>query len=425
MEVNGPLLPGTERTDISLAPRSSRGPLVVMAISGGGSRSAYYAACVMEQMAAMPAPDGSGLSMLDSVRVISTVSAGSLAATWYALHYDERAQPDFFPRMKQAMSVNLQWRTYGHMVTFPPLALQLLASSVTRTDLLAGSIDRLMGGRSTFDDLRVRETRAEDPTPVLILNGTVYNTGQRLVMTNLPRNRFPSVVDLESKGPQIVAERDARMIAQLVQPLTFADIGSNIGSFGVGQAIATSAAFPIILAPVRLQIFPQYVPSESLGSRVDARLLEGRYLYVADGGVYENNGIDPVLSLLKTIPRSEPVILISVDASQREETMRIGKHRIFDPITVIYRMYDIGTLRPLALYGAVLRQYRDASNTAAIMVRLESRDPERKKALHNIPTSFKLSAEHREVLEQSARDNFADTLPGLAEAWKSVVKKKR
>lgn len=408
-----------------MAPRSSKGPLVVMAISGGGSRSAYYAACVMEQMAAMPAPDGSGLSMLDSVRVISTVSAGSLAATWYSIHYDERHQPDFFPRMKQAMSVNLQWRTYGHMITFPPLAMQLLASSVTRTDLLAGSIDRLMGGRATFDDLRARETRAEDPTPVLIINGTVYNTGQRMVMTNLPRSRFPSVVDLEAKGPQIVSQREARMMAQLVQPLTFADIGSNIGSFGVGQAIATSAAFPIILAPVRLQIFPQYVPSESAGSRVDASLLEGRYLYVADGGVYENNGIDPILSLLKTIPRSEAVILISVDASQREETMRIGKHRIFDPITVIYRMYDIGTLRPLAFYSAVLKQYRDASNTAAVMVRLEGRDPEHKKALRNIPTSFKLSGEHRGVLEQSARDNFADTLPSLAEAWTSVVKRKK
>lgn len=421
LEVNRPLMPGSERVDIALAPRHPRAPLVMMAISGGGSRSAYYAACVMEQLAATPAPDGSGLSMLDSVRCISTVSAGSLAAAWYALHYDQRNQPDFFPRFKKAMAVNLQWRTYGHMVTFPPLALQLLASSVTRTDLLAGSIDRLMGGGWTFDDLRAMETRDVDPAPVLIINGTVYNTGQRLVMTNLPNSRFPSVLDIEGPSPQVVAAGDARALAQLVQPLTFADIGSDIGSFGLGQAIATSAAFPIALAPVRLRIFPEHIPDPVRGNRIDTALLESRYLYVADGGVYENNGIDPLLSLVRTVPRRQPVLVIVVDASQRLETMRIGKHRVFDPITVIYRMYDIGTLRPLALYGAVLKQYRDTSNTAAVMVRMESSNPERGRLLRNIPTSFKLSDDHRDVLEDSARENFSDMLPALDAAWRRVA----
>lgn len=83
---NQPLLPGNERVDYSLQPYVQGQPLVLMAISGGGSRSAYYAARVMEELAGVPLPgikenpplpDGRPLySLLDSVRIISTVSAG-------------------------------------------------------------------------------------------------------------------------------------------------------------------------------------------------------------------------------------------------------------------------------------------------------------------------------------------------------------
>src|SRR5690606_12743980 len=147
-----------------------------------------------------PLPDGRPLySLLDSVRVISTVSAGGLAASWYVTNFDYRKQPDFFANLKKSVSVNLQWRTYGHMALFPPSAVQLLASSVTRTDLLAKEIDKLIGGKDiTFNDLRAKETREVDPAPILCINGTVYNSGQRLVMTNLPGSRFPSLLGKNS-----------------------------------------------------------------------------------------------------------------------------------------------------------------------------------------------------------------------------------
>jgi hypothetical protein len=130
---NQPLLPGHERIDYFLAPARPGEPLVLMTISGGGSRSAYYAVRVMEELSKIPAPQrrarpaqttSNWLSVLDTVRAISTVSAGGLAAGYYLLHYDERYNPDFYPRFREAMAVNLQWRTYGHMALFPPLANQ-------------------------------------------------------------------------------------------------------------------------------------------------------------------------------------------------------------------------------------------------------------------------------------------------------------
>lgn len=419
-EINKPLEPGRERFDYPLQPSNSNEPLVLMAIAGGGSRSAYYAARVMEELSAIPNPAGSG-SMLDSVHVISTISAGSLAAAWYIYHYDERQSPDFFQRFKSAMAVNLQWRTYGHMALFPPLALQLAASSITRTDLLANEMERLLGGKPvTFDDLRALETRPDDRPPALIVNGTAMNSGQRVVMTNLPPSRFPS--QIAKAAPSItVSPTDREILRRLVQPITFEDIGSDIGSFRVAQAIAASSAYPIALAPLRLNIYPDHV-NPALAGRIDSNLMTSKFLYVADGGMYENEGIDPLLSVLRTIDRNQPVLLLIVDASQRMETIKVSGHKIWDPFTVVGRLYDIGTLRPLAFYGTAAREFHDPAKLDGVVIRMEGYDEHSTKILRNIPTMFKLSRQHRAALDLAAQRNVADMQDSLVEAYTRLGK---
>lgn len=428
---NRPLAPGAAPRDMVLRPYVEGQPLVFLAISGGGSRSAYYAASVMEQLARVPLPgvanqtlpDGRPLySLLDSVRCISTVSAGGLASSWYVSHFDERKMPDFFDRMKEAMGVNLQWRTYGHMVLFPPLAVQLLASSVTRTDLLSGEIDKLIGGRKlTFNDLRAMEERPVDPSPVLMINGTVYNSGQRLVMTNLPATRLPALLGKPSSNIAM-PETDRQILRNLVQPLTFADFGSDIGSYPLSKALAASAAYPILLAPVPLKIFPANVPPHVVG-RVDEKLLQSPVAYVADGGLYENEGVDPLLSLIKTVDPAQPVLLIIIDGSERMETMRLPEGKVFGPTTVISRMYDIGTLKPLAYYSNMIDDHHDADKLELVFVRMEGYDPKTQETLKNIPTQFALSGGHRSALEQVAEQNFARMREPLISAFERLSAK--
>jgi hypothetical protein len=425
---NRPLPPGSEPADYQLQPYVEGQPLVLMSISGGGSRSAFYAASVMEELSKVPVPgvknqqlpDGRPMySLLDCVRGISTVSAGGLASSWYVTHFDERKQPDFFDRMKTAMSVNLQWRTYGHIALFPPLAVQLLASSVTRTDLLADEIDKLLGDRNlTFNDLRAMETRPVDPAPVLMINGTVYNSGQRLVMTNLPATRLPSIMDKEYEN-FAMPETDRQILRNLVQPLTFADFGSDIGSYPLSKALAASAAYPILLAPVPLRVYPQYVPPH-LAGRVDEKLLQSSVAYVADGGLYENEGVDPLLSLIKTVDRKQPVLLIIIDGSERMETMRLREGKIFGPVTVISRMYDIGTLKPLAYYNNVLSEFHDPKKLEVVFVRMEGYDAKSQETLKNIPTQFKLSDEHCTALELVALQNFSRMYDPLINAYQRL-----
>lgn len=420
-EVNAPLDATRRRPPIALKPKSPNAPLVLMSISGGGSRAAYYAACVMEQLAAAPSPSGRG-SILDEVRVISGISAGSLAAAWFSLHYHERHTPDFFTRFKSAMATNLQWRTYGHMVVFPPLALELVATPITRTDLLANEMEHLLGaGPVTFDDLLDLETDPQDPAPILILNGTALNTGQRFVMTNLPATRFPSQLPLV--GPRVsLSPTDQAILKRLVQPLTFEDIGSDIGSFRVARAVAASAAYPVLLAPVRLNLYPDRVPQE-LRDRSDEVLLESKYLYIADGGVYENQGIDPLLSLIRTLPRSQPILLIVIDGSQRMETVKVTGHKIWDPYSVIRRLYDIGTMRPLAFYGSALKEFHDPNAFDGVFIRMEGYEPGMDEFLQSIPTLFKLSRRHREALDSAASENVARMEKTLERAYRRLLRR--
>jgi len=417
-------MPGRERVDYVLSPRRPGDPIVLLAISGGGSRSAYYASRVMEELSKIPAPPVPArkgaptyeCSVLDSVRVISTVSAGGLAASYYVVNYDRRFEPDFYQQFRDTMAVNLQWRTYGHMALFPPLAVQLLASSVTRTDLLADEIEKLLGGgRITFDHLRVQETRSHDPAPVLLVNGTVYNSGQRLVMTNLPGHRFPTLLE-PSAASIAISQTDARILHNLVQPLTFEDMGSDVGQFRLSHALAASAAYPMLLAPLALQVFPHHVPPSS-SPRLNSKLLEGQVAYVADGGIYENEGVDSLLSLLKTMDRKQPVLLIVIDAAQRMETLALGEGKVWGPTSVISRISDIGALRPLAFYGSIASDFHDPSALEVVFIRMEGYDEESERALKNIPTSFKLSEKHRGALDAAAVANVQYMYNPLMQAY--------
>jgi hypothetical protein len=416
---NEPLAPGTPDYSPTVEPRDSKAPLVLMAISGGGSRAAYYTACVMELLQQVPAAHTGG-SVMDSVRVISSVSGGSFAAGYYTMNFDGRHTPGFFEQYKNAMATNLQWKSYGNMALFPPLAFQLAMPGVTRTNLLARSIEQVMGrGRVCFADLRAQESRAQQPAPILLLNGTVYNSGQRIVFTNLGAAHFPTLSTLNPDGVKVtLPEQDAETYQQLLQPMTFADIGSDISSFHVSNAIAASAAYPLILAPYRVATYPQFVPPSPKGHFLNRAILESPYIYVADGGVYENNGTDALLSLLRTVPRSRPVIIIAIDASQRMELIKTEtRTKVWGAFTVVPRMYDIGTLRAFALSGAVLNDIRDPANTAVVAIRMHSRDPQREALLKKIPTIFKISKKSREVLAVAAYNNVSELAPEISNLY--------
>ena len=65
------------------AKRNGKKSLVILALSGGGSRAAYWSGSVMLKLADIFRAEG--LNLLKEVDVISSVSGGSLPAAYYAI----------------------------------------------------------------------------------------------------------------------------------------------------------------------------------------------------------------------------------------------------------------------------------------------------------------------------------------------------
>jgi predicted acylesterase/phospholipase RssA len=78
-----------------ITPAPDREVLVGVALSGGGSRAALFGAAGLEALGRLQAPGGG--SVLEQMTYLSSVSGGSVAATYYASHKPPRETPVLTP----------------------------------------------------------------------------------------------------------------------------------------------------------------------------------------------------------------------------------------------------------------------------------------------------------------------------------------
>jgi len=305
--------------------------MVGLALSGGGSRAATFAAGVLEALGELKIKDSSGeRSLLERVQYISSVSGGSLATAYYAALKPPKSEPvlgdqglspvyqKFFSAYKEAMQKNFEW----------PAALRqvLLFRAFNQTKFaysLSEVWDDTFFGEMTFAGLYERERRGDSPR--VILNGTSYNSGLRFMLTTLP----PADFDYDFVGP-LIEKLKARLgnninpvgLAIIVNnlksakehflPLTFEQIGANHHDLRLSLGVATSASFPPIVGPVTYSI-------------------DGNppYQHIGDGGLFDNLGTESLATLfLKKIPKEDPKrrgIIIVVDAAYSFDA---GKHHL-------------------------------------------------------------------------------------------------
>ncbi len=295
--------------------------LVGLAISGGGSRAATFAAGVLEALARTPVNHvGGQRSVLDMVQYISSVSGGSLATGYFAARKPPRSEPmltagrlspvyeSFFKDYKAAMQEDFE---------LPAAARQLLLFRAFNPTKLAYSLADVWDGRflngMTFADLHAREKRGDSPR--IILNGTSYNSGQRFAFTTLPAADFKyEFVDtlLEELEGRARANPSARQGTAIIRqnleaaksqflPLTFEDIRADHRDLKLSLGVVSSASFPPVVGPV----------TYSVAGRAP-------YQHVGDGGLFDNLGTESLTTLfLKKIPRgsSKRGLIIVIDAA--------------------------------------------------------------------------------------------------------------
>ncbi len=202
---------GYRFTGLNPGPNNSDGLFMVVAFSGGGTRSAALAYGVLEKLRDTPIEwQGAHRRLLDEVDVISSVSGGSYAAAYYGLYGDEFFES--FP--KRFLNADFQselWEQYFSMTGL----MQLLGwSRNDRIDRLGSIINQRLFDSKTFADLLAPRQR-----PMIVIHAT-----------------------------DLVMGADFQFTQDQLDPLC-----TDLSTFSIARAVAASSAVPILFGPVTLK----------------------------------------------------------------------------------------------------------------------------------------------------------------------------
>jgi hypothetical protein len=294
-----------------ITPAPDRDVLVGVALSGGGSRAAIFGAASLEALGRLRAPGGG--SVLEQVTYLSSVSGGSVAATYYASQKPARQIPVLTPEGALTDDYQAFFTGFTEKVSqdFESALLwrQLLAFRWLNSSLAARSLAEVMAqhllGQTTFADLAQREARGDSPQ--LIINTTLYNSGRRLALTTLPpdASHYDFYKDLRAsmaqRGsttafPPAFLKRWERLLT-----LTPLDLGIDVCPIRLAGAVAGSASFPPLVGPITFHVGDEDI-----------------YWHTGDGGLYENQGFESLLFVfLKRLQEktARRALIIAFDSS--------------------------------------------------------------------------------------------------------------
>jgi NTE family protein len=277
-----------------------------LALSGGGHRAALFHIGVLARLA--------DLDQLRQVRVISTVSGGSLVGTLYYLLLRDRLQTLTDQQLTAAVYrdvVSELERAYRQAVrkSFRGMALtnwrvvKLVFPTYSRTNLIAEVFERELyrevldtTDRVPMSNLLVRplddagdpidgfeplgsENDARDaPVPVLVINATTLNNGHRFSFEAAYVGEHAITLPRE-----VDVDKNRRLARVRYSEIDDKDL---VERFTVGFAVSASAAFPGGLAPLAVK---------DMYGTTDDRAREPYLVRLTDGGVRDNQGIDGLL----------------------------------------------------------------------------------------------------------------------------------
>ena len=270
---------------------------IALALSGGGFRAVLFHVGVLWRL--------NELGVLNTLARISSVSGGSITAgllglRWSRLRFDGG----------NGMASN-----FGDEVVAPLRAF--CSRHIDVGSVIAGAINPFRSAGEQVADayrkhLGMDASLQELPdTPRFVFNATNYATG----------------VSFRFSKPYAGDYR----IGLIRHP-----------RFDVATAVASSSAFPPVLAPVELQVDPtlfERTDGADLWPQEDFR----RRLMLADGGVYDNLGLETVWGRFTTVLASDAGKPFELDAGMASLAPK-----------QIFRVMDIGLNQALALRKRML-----------------------------------------------------------------------
>jgi predicted acylesterase/phospholipase RssA len=427
------------KASFEIAPRNTKKQprvLVVLALSGGGSRAAYFSARTMFALQSIPGPDQNPINALNEVDLISSVSGGSIAAAYYASTYDPgQAAPTIGRRTWDEASVSdLMRQNYISRWLlnwfWPENIFKFWFTAFDRTDIMAQTFaDNFFDSTVTGFDLHMHDLNPDRPN--LVLNATVGSRSYD-----------------EENG--VRAKRFGNLFTFTREDFS-TKLNSNIASYEIARAVMSSATFPAAFNYMTLRDFHE--PPVCPGNKGAC------YVHVFDGGNSDNLGLLSVKRALLSHnaayldgPKSyDRVIVIFVDAYRRSRGVNPAfpnPRRFLDYIVDTNFMDATDSLleanrarileeffaRNIANYEKTEHCYRDnlpdhacvASNTwrdlhrEQLLKLLKKKlfffhvtfdavtDVNVREKLHTIPTTFKFAEGEMQAIEKGVADIFSN-----------------
>ena len=295
-----------------VTPAPDRDVLIGLAVSGGGSRAALFAAGAFEALGKIrTGPDQR--SVLEQVSYISSVSGGSMASSYFVARKPGKTVPvltpegavtkeyqDFFQHFKEDMKFDLE----GLILRRQLFRLRWINPAWTAWSL-AELLDESYLTGMTFKELGIREAQGDSPR--LLVNTTLYNNGRRFVVSTLPReaseydvfldlNRISGARKLDEEGEQLLRSR-----WESLRSVTPEDIKLDTCPVRVAAAVVGSMSFPPVVGPISFRVKGQ-----------------DKYWHVGDGGLSDNTGAESLLMVfLKKLQerKARRALIISFDSS--------------------------------------------------------------------------------------------------------------
>ena len=295
--------------------------LIGIAISGGGSRAALFGAAGLEALAKVQV--GPAHSLLEDVSMISSVSGGSMATSYFASTKPRKDVPvltasgelsteyqTFFAQYKQTVNQDYEdplfWRNMSRLRWLNPAWTAVSLSEHLNAQFLH---------ELTFKDVRERELSGEIPR--LLINTTLYNDGRRLVFTTLPHmqtqydllkdiSRVSGGVSRSKESVQLMKEKWASL-----QSVTPQALNLDLCAIQLSRAVTASMSFPPVIGPITFK-------------------LEGeeRYWHVGDGGLSDNMGLESLATVALNALQQNTARRVLILAFDSSFPFQVGSDRL-------------------------------------------------------------------------------------------------
>ena len=410
-----------------MVPGNDPQTLFVLTFSGGGTRAAAFAFGVLEELRRTPigAPTGTHTA-LDEVDLVTGTSGGSFTALAYALYGStlfDMYQDAFLKRNVQGALLERLFNPF----TWP----KVLTQGFGRSELAEQYYDEILFHGATYADLMRR-------TPVAIVGATDVTTGNRI---DFSQGQFDFICGDLTRVSLARAAAASSAVPVVLSPVTLDNRG---GKCGYRPTPWMSAA---LKAPEGVE----------LGNRADIRLKnaymlqdsgERPYIHLVDGGLADNLALLSFVEVLQLamdnpdaravlgVGRLRRVAVVIVNAASAPEfdydkipTGPNALAMLSQSVSVPMARYSTASIAALqdVITEWQLRQKLDAdarrlgqgsapgSELPAIEFTVVDvsfdavADPEKRKYLQNLPTSFALSEEAVDRLRASAAKVLRDS----------------